>query len=42
MQDLGAIAEDDLNPQLAGFLRKLQPREVGVVESPRVSSWWSW
>lgn len=35
LQDLGAIAEDDLNPQLAGFLRKMQPREVGVVESPQ-------
>ncbi|MEJ5329291.1 MAG: SurA N-terminal domain-containing protein [Desulfobaccales bacterium] len=35
LQDLGAIAEDDLNPQLAGFLRKLQPREVGVVETPQ-------
>ncbi len=35
LQDLGVIAEDDLNPQLAGFLRKLQPRQVGVVESPQ-------
>lgn len=35
LQDLGAIAEDDLNPQMAAFLRKLQPREVGVVESPQ-------
>ncbi|MCL6621432.1 MAG: SurA N-terminal domain-containing protein [Syntrophobacterales bacterium] len=35
LQDLGAMAEDDLAPQLAGFLRKLQPRQVGVVQSPQ-------
>jgi peptidyl-prolyl cis-trans isomerase SurA len=35
LQDLGAMAEDDLAPQLAGFLRRLQPREVGVVQSPQ-------
>jgi|GEM_PF-2112090 len=34
-QDLGFIAEADLDPRLAEFIRKMQPRQVGVMESPQ-------
>lgn len=35
MQDLGFIAESDLAPQLAEFLRRLKPGEVGPIETPQ-------
>lgn len=35
MQDLGFIAEADLAPQLAEFLRRLKPGEVGPIETPQ-------
>jgi peptidyl-prolyl cis-trans isomerase SurA len=33
MQDLGFIAESDLDPNLAAFLRSLKPGEVGPIET---------
>jgi peptidyl-prolyl cis-trans isomerase SurA len=35
MQDLGFIAESDLAPQLADFLRTLKPGQVGPIETPQ-------
>lgn len=35
MQDLGFIAESDLAPQLAEFLRQLKPGQVGPIETPQ-------
>jgi peptidyl-prolyl cis-trans isomerase SurA len=35
MQDLGFIAESDLAPPLAEFLRQLKPGEVGPIETPQ-------
>ncbi len=35
MQDLGFLAESDLAPQLAEFLRRLKPGEVGPIEPPQ-------
>ncbi len=35
LQDLGAIAEADLDPKLAGFLSKLKPKEVGPIQTPQ-------
>lgn len=35
MQDLGFIAESDLAPELAAFLAKVKPGEVGPIETPQ-------
>lgn len=35
LQDLGFIAEADLDPNLAQFLQKLKPGEVGPIETPQ-------
>ncbi len=35
MQDLGFISESDLAPELAAFLGKLKPGEVGPIETPQ-------
>lgn len=35
MQDMGFIAESDLAPELASFLGKLKPGEVGPIETPQ-------